>query len=720
MKGFISLCLLLFTFSYVVSAQSVFFQTGHTHDILQVKFSPDDKQLISYSAADGRLCLWEVGSGRLLWMTKTGFIRRADERINLNEFYWSQDRRSILTRSENGTFQVWYIGTGKIQALEDSKPSIPLQVSNREKIAHTKDGDKISLADTGVTGGRQIERFGNNSAYDVSNDGSMIAEGGSWGDASIRITEVKTGRSWWLDGHPSVVGGIAFSADGRSLAVGGSDKVIYIFDVPRRELTARLIGSTRPVKSLAFSPDGRSLISTEKFGVARVWGLKEGRPIVEVKAESSLGFESVSYSPDGKYFLLKTDSAEIQLWDAAKLEVAHRFRTKEKFAESSGGMTFGYDAVPVSSAAFSSDGKRIVAAYADGTIRVWGIQERAQLKKFKACENVTMAAYSRDGRKFIAYCDKADNERIALFDSSSGREVFRFNDKVTGSIKSISMSPDGKHFGTSDIVGDVYLWELNSPKPVREFNIGFSGDDAIAFSPDGKLMAVGGRNQNLFLFNTRTGEKLWQLIPSYQPGELETRLDEESKKRRTALFRLETDRDRKAAIETEKYRSQVYITFSHFGDMGDPGEKRIIESNDMRESVVKKLETESNAVWLRLHNDSPLPIKIPTQSMYLPNKDCFFEFPGGGKVLGLCDDREVYVWHGLQDKDRKWIPFGFDFGSSSLLLPKTSVVFPVPRSVLKGGNSIVFDYTFLNVGLNEKVSDYGPEMTLRFQESDLP
>ena len=43
----------------------------------------------------------------------------------------------------------------------------------------------------------------------------MIAEGAGWGDASIKITNIKTGKSWFLDGHPSVVGGIAFCPDGK-------------------------------------------------------------------------------------------------------------------------------------------------------------------------------------------------------------------------------------------------------------------------------------------------------------------------------------------------------------------------------------------------------------------------------------------------------------------------------------------------------------------------
>jgi WD40 repeat protein len=57
------LTLLLLLSTQVLFAQEPGFQVGHTHDILAVKFSPDDSQLISYSAGDGRLILWDVRSG---------------------------------------------------------------------------------------------------------------------------------------------------------------------------------------------------------------------------------------------------------------------------------------------------------------------------------------------------------------------------------------------------------------------------------------------------------------------------------------------------------------------------------------------------------------------------------------------------------------------------------------------------------------------------------
>ena len=84
---------------------------------------------------------------------------------------------------------------------------------------------------------------------------------------------------------------------------------------------------------------------------------------------------------------------------------------------------------------------------------VFGAYKNEQLKKFKACENVTMAALARDGRKILAH-----TIRLTMANPLDSVGLGFGLMKGDGSIKSISMARMGKHFGTSDIVGDVYLW----------------------------------------------------------------------------------------------------------------------------------------------------------------------------------------------------------------------------------------------------------------------
>lgn len=712
---FLLLFLLLFPLN--TSAQEYPFQVGHTHDILEVKFSPDDTQLISYSAGDGRFCLWEVKSGRLLWVTKTEFIQRGDEYYNLKEFYWSENGNFIITKSMNGTYQTWNAKTGKILTISEAQPGIKLISPNKKSLSITKDYDKISIAN-GVT--KEIRRFGNNSAFDTSNDGTMIAEGGGWGDASIRITEVTTGKSWWLDGHPSVIKTIAYSPDGKYLAVAGSDKNIYIFDVSKHALSKTLAGHTEPVSFIAFNPDGKTLLSSSKDESLKVWDWQKGNLLQDIKFGRGIwDTKKIEFTKDGKYFLT-VDEGTLQIWNAQTFKSMREIKTAEGYESKGGNMTIGYSSVPILTAMFTDSSKRVLSSHEDGTFRTWDYMTGKQLGIIKIGNEAPFVSISRDSKTILAAVSKGDEYQIRLFDANNGREIRRFDDEETSYIEVLSLSPNGKNFATSDVSGDVFLWDINRTKPIRELEIGFSGDDAIAFSPDGKVVAIGGRNQNLFLFDVDTGNKLWQLIPSYQPSELEIRLTKEQEQRQAKLNEAKAQRDKQAEIDAKVFKKQVYITFEHYGDMTDPGEQRIVESDEPNKSKVKKSAEESNAIWLRLHNDSPLPIKIPTQSMYLPNPKCFYEFPNGQKILGLCADREISVWFGLEDKEGKQVPYGFDFGSSAILLPKTSVLFAVPRGVLRNGNAIRFGFTFQKEAADNKVEDYGKNILLRFKESDLP
>jgi WD40 repeat protein len=310
--------------------------------------------------------------------------------------------------------------------------------------------------------------------------------------------------------------------------------------------------------------------------------------------------------------------------------------------------------------------------------------------------------------------------QIKLFDGNTGKVIKEFDDEETCCLDTLILSPDGRHFATSDVVGDVLLWEITGKKPIRTFDIGGSSDDAIAFSPDGKTLAVGGKNQNLFLFDVSTGNKLWQLIPSYQPTELETKLNKEKEQSRTQLDWVQAGRDKQASIDLAKFVKQVYITFEHYGEMINPGEQRMLESEEPNKSKAKKPSGIANAIWLRLHNDASLPIKIPTQSMYLANPDCFYPYSDKQKLIGLCDNREISIWFGMEDKNGKPIRYGFDFGSSAILLPKTSVLFAVPKEILKGNNSIRFEFVFQKEAGGNEIGDYGKGVTLKFSKSDLP
>lgn len=540
---------LLLLFTHYSCAQTF---NGHTHDILKVEFSPDATNLISYSAGDGWLCLWEVKSGRLIWRAKTEFIQKADEYYALTSFAFSPDQNLIASGSGNGTVQLW-------------------------------DG----------------------------NTGNLL---------------------WRSDAHHDSVTAVEFSPDGKTIASAASpqegEDEIKILRVEDGRVIKKLEGRSCTVVAMRFSEDGTLLRTGNLDGHVSEWNLSTAKqdtsaPSPPCQVRRTYEWE-VSFTPDLKTSAKRTGEKELSITDTQTNTVK----------------------------------KTLV----DEDYRIY-------------------SRLSSGGEKLIV----------------SGYGGFTFYDLEAGRTRKID-----------------------------EFS---RTGSTIDLSQDGNLFAAGGSwgNPAIKITETTTGRS-WllgkrssrQAVPPYQPSELEIRLAREKEQRQAALREAKARRDRQAAIDVERFGGQVYITFEHYGEMIARGEQRMLESDEPNKSKTVQPAAGASAIWLRLHNESPLPIKIPTQSMYLPNPKCFFEFPNGKRLIGLCDNREISIWYGVENRHGKQIPYGFDFGSSAVLLPKTSALFAVSRNILKGGQAIRFGFTFQKETEDNKVEDYGTEIILKFSESNLP
>jgi hypothetical protein len=543
-------CLLAGLCAFTTMAQRQQAAPAHTNDILEVKFSPDATRLISYSAGDGWLILWDVKSGSLLWKTKTEFIQKADEYYALRCFAFSPDQSLIASGSGNGTVQLWDAKTGKFL--------------------------------------------------------------------------------WRSDAHPDSVTAVEFSPDGASLASAAApeegESEIKILRVEDGQTLKKLEGESCPIIAMNFDETGKILGAGDLDGSVSRWQLEPGKrigpiPASPCRARGPYNWET-SFTADLKIAAKRTGEKEVTLRDS---------------------------------------------------------QKNAVIKKLEAEDYRIYSGLSADGQKIVI----SGYGGFTFYDFAKGetRKIDEFS--RTGS--TIDLSRDGSLFAEGGSYGNAVI--------------------KLTETQNGKSRILDGRGQD---------------IPAYHPGELESRLTKEKERRQALLREAKMRRDAQAESDLKKYKSLVYITFEHFGDMIDPGEHRILESDEPNKSKVKKSEKDARAVWLRLHNDSSFPIRIPTQSLYLPNPKCFYTYATDKKLFGLCEGREISIWHGLEDKKGKWIPYGFDFGSMAVLLPKTSALFDVPLAILENNNAIRFDFSFLKEDERNKIETYGEPITLRFRRSDIP
>jgi WD40 repeat protein len=305
---------------------------GHTDRIWGTIHLPGGQRIITCSS-DGSLRVWNSKSGKQIgddW-------RDGDSRVG--SIALSPDGKKVVSGSVDGEVRLWDIDTCKVikkwTGHTSEVESVCWSRDGRRVLSGSDDGTARQWnVDSGETMPEPIKNIlasietGHDAVFAVvySPDTTLIATGGRDGpeteeliECSVKIWDAKTGRLVaTLKGHTDLVLCLAWTKDGKTLVSGSWDSSIRIWNTTNWKQTAVLEEHTSWVFAIAISPNDHILASASLDNTARLWNLENGQPISSPiqHPESVL---CVSFSAGGKRLATGCDDNNAYIWDVAAI-----------------------------------------------------------------------------------------------------------------------------------------------------------------------------------------------------------------------------------------------------------------------------------------------------------------------------------------------------------------------------------------------------------------
>ena len=283
---------------------------------------------------------------------------------------------------------------------------------------------------------------------------------------------------------PPLVMAIAFSPDGKLLAVAGYREILL--HEYGGKLLARLPGIAMRIHSISFSPDGKRLAAVggdpAVRGELQIWDVASRKQTASVLASNDTFF-GVSFSPDGSKIAFAGADKSVRLYDA---ETGKEIRKMDHHEEWSFGTTFGVD------------GKRLVSVSRDRAAKLTEVETGRFIENVNLLREPLTALARHPKKDWIAvggaeripYLYKLDRPRtMRIADDST---LIRKFEKQDGPILSLAISPDGQYLAVGSEVGDVHIYNLETGEPTGKCTGHLGGIYTLAFHPGSKELLTAG------------------------------------------------------------------------------------------------------------------------------------------------------------------------------------------------------------------------------------
>ena len=328
---------------------------------------------------------------------------------------------------------------------------------------------------------------------DYSPDGNQILSGHR--DEKLRLWDSTTGQL--LNTYPGPIGAfnsVAFSPDGCWLvSTNDFDNQLHIWSFPDKEVHWDWEGHRDKVNACCFSPDGKWIVSASNDNTLRVWHVQSGVEMHVLNGHQKR-VTACAFSPDGALIVSASEDKTLRVWDSASGEPL---------------LTLEGHLAGVECCTFSPDACWILSGGWDQTLRIW---DRADGKQITILEGhsggIYACSFSPDGRYIIS---AGEDEMIRLWDSSEVHRQLTTWHGHEDEIRTCSFSPDGRLIVSTSQDYTIRIWDhiADGLLHILEGHIGAVNQCLI--SPDGHIIVSSGVDGTVRIWSMETGELIHKL-----------------------------------------------------------------------------------------------------------------------------------------------------------------------------------------------------------------
>ncbi len=466
----------------------------HTSKITSLAWSADSALLASGASDDNEIRIWDAATGRVIRRLSghTGWIR---------SLAFAPDGTLLASGSTDQTVRIWDAATGQLTATLSGHTGfiggVAFSPDSATLASASRDGS-VRLWD--VASGREISGFSFRTALDpttnmrywatgvaFSPDGKVLAVGSTEG--VVYLLDAATGQViHQLRGHTDwiVIRGLAFAPDGKTLYSAGLDATVRIWDVDRGVQTGTLDVHSLDIFGIALSPNGASLASvSDQEGRMIVWDLTQQRPAMNLRIGLGL-VTSLVFSPDSEVIGAVGYNGIIQL----------RLLANDQIRQFAGSVT------SVQSLTFLPNGRLATITEQDTVVVLDFLRETSS--DLTGLTGTPLCIAADPGGRVIAA--GASDGAVALWNGASG-QFLRSIDTDLPSVFLVAVSDDGAFVAAAGTPNDprIEIWRVADGQRVQTLSGMQNSITSIAFQPGGTLFAATGTDGVLRMWDYRTG-----------------------------------------------------------------------------------------------------------------------------------------------------------------------------------------------------------------------